>query len=94
MPGFDPQNLVDPLAPYSLTPDLSPFDTIFHLANIANDPAVELNPYASWDVNVLATMRLADRAARQGVTQMVFASSGSVYGVTPEPRVTEETSRP
>jgi nucleoside-diphosphate-sugar epimerase len=70
--------------------DLSPFDTIFHFANIANDPAVELNPYASWDVNVLATMRLADRAARQGVTQLVFASSGSVYGVTPEPRVTEE----
>jgi nucleoside-diphosphate-sugar epimerase len=70
--------------------DLSGFDTIFHLANIANDPAVELNPYASWDVNVLATMRLADRAARQGVKQIVFASSGSVYGVTPEPRVTEE----
>ncbi len=71
--------------------DLSGFDTIFHLANIANDPSVELNPYASWDVNVLATMRLADRAARQGVQQIVFASSGSVYGVTPEPRVTEDT---
>src|SRR5450759_305600 len=70
--------------------DLSGFDTIVHLANIANDPSVELNPYASWDVNVLATMRLADRAARQGVTQLVFASSGSVYGVTPEPRVTED----
>ena len=37
--------------------DLSAFDTIFHLANIANDPSVELNPYASWEVNVLATMR-------------------------------------
>jgi len=72
--------------------DLSPFDAIFHLANIANDPAVELNPYASWDVNVLATMRLADRAARQGVKQIVFASSGSVYGVTAELRVTEETN--
>ena len=72
--------------------DLSEFDTIFHLANIANDPAVELNPYASWDVNVLATMRLADRAARQGVKQLVFASSGSVYGVASEPRVTEETA--
>src|SRR5580765_4257940 len=70
--------------------DLSGFDTIFHLANIANDPAVELNPYASWDVNVLATMRLTERAVRQGVKQIVFASSGSVYGVTPEPRVTEE----
>jgi nucleoside-diphosphate-sugar epimerase len=71
--------------------DLSEFDTIFHLANIANDPAVELNPYASWDVNVLATMRLAERASRQGVTQLVFASSGSVYGVSEQPRVTEDT---
>jgi nucleoside-diphosphate-sugar epimerase len=72
------------------TVDLSRFDTIFHLANIANDPAVELNPHASWEVNVLATMRLVDRAARQGVRQFVFASSGSVYGVKSEPRVTED----
>jgi nucleoside-diphosphate-sugar epimerase len=70
--------------------DLTRFDTVFHLANIANDPSVELNPYASWDVNVLATMRLADRAARQGVKQFVFASSGSVYGVKSEPQVTED----
>jgi len=74
------------------TVDLSGFDTIFHLANIANDPAVELNPYASWEVNVLATMRLADRAARQGVKQLVFASSGSVYGVSEELRVTEDVA--
>ena len=70
--------------------DLSSFDTVFHLANIANDPSVELNPYASWDVNVLATMRLADRAARHGVKQFVFASSGSVYGVKSETLVTED----
>jgi nucleoside-diphosphate-sugar epimerase len=70
--------------------DLSPYDTIFHLANIANDPSVELNPYASWEVNVLATMRLADRAARQGVRHFVYASSGSVYGVKAEERVTED----
>ena len=70
--------------------DLAPFDTIFHLANIANDPSVELNPYASWEVNVLATMRLIDRAARHGVRQFIFASSSSVYGVKSEPRVTED----
>jgi nucleoside-diphosphate-sugar epimerase len=70
--------------------DLAPFDTIFHLANIANDPSVELDPYASWEVNVLATMRLVDRAVRQGVRQIVFASSSSVYGVKSEPRVTED----
>jgi nucleoside-diphosphate-sugar epimerase len=70
--------------------DLSGYDTIFHLANIANDPSVELNPYSSWEVNVLAGMRLIDRAARQGVRQFVFASSASVYGLKSEPRVTED----
>ena len=70
--------------------DLSSIDTVFHLANIANDPSVDLNPYASWEVNVLAGMRLVDRAARQGVKQFVFASSSSVYGVKSEPRVTED----
>jgi nucleoside-diphosphate-sugar epimerase len=70
--------------------DLAPYDTVVHLANIANDPAVELNPLASWEVNVLATMRLADRAARQGVRQFIFASSGAVYGVRSEPCITED----
>jgi len=70
--------------------DLAPFDTIFHLANIANDPSVDLNPYSSWEVNVLAGMRLIDRAARQGVKQFIFASSSSVYGLKSEPRVTED----
>jgi nucleoside-diphosphate-sugar epimerase len=70
--------------------DLSPYDTIFHLANIANDPSVELNPYSSWEVNVLAGMRLVDRAARQGVKQFIFASSASVYGLKQDPRVTED----
>ncbi len=70
--------------------DLSSFDTIFHLAGIVNDPAAELDPTASWEVNVLATMRLIDRAARQGVRQFVFPSSGAVYGVRDELRIIED----
>lgn len=70
--------------------DLSGYDAIFHLANIANDPAVELNPLASWEVNVLAGMRLIDKAARQGVKQFIYASSASVYGLKSEPKVTED----
>ena len=66
-------------------------DAILHLANIANDPAVELNPTLSWEVNVLATQQLMDRAVRTGtVKQFIFASSGSVYGVKDEPQVTED----
>jgi len=69
---------------------LAGVDTIFHLAGIANDPSVELDPSRSWEVNVLATMRLADRAARSGVRQFVFPSSGAVYGIRTEPRITED----
>ena len=65
-------------------------EAIIHLANIANDPAVELNPTLSWEVNVLAGQQLADRAVRAGVKQFIYASSGSVYGVKDEPNVTED----
>ena len=65
-------------------------EAIIHLANIANDPGVELNPTLSWEVNVLASQQLVDRAVRAGVSHFVFASSGSVYGVKDEPNVTED----
>lgn len=65
-------------------------DVVIHLANIANDPGVEMNPTLSWEVNVLATQQLADRAVRAGVKQFLFASSGSVYGVKDDPQVTED----
>ena len=69
---------------------LAGVDAIFHLANIANDPAVELNPELSWEVNVLAGQQLADFAVRAGVRQFIYASSGSVYGVKQEDEVTED----
>jgi nucleoside-diphosphate-sugar epimerase len=69
---------------------LKNIETIIHLANIANDPGVELNPTLSWEVNVLATHQLADKANRANVKQIIFASSGSVYGVKSEPKVTED----
>ena len=69
---------------------LEGIERIIHLANIANDPGVDLNPTLSWEVNVLAAQQLADRAQRAGVKQVLFASSGSVYGVKDEPQVTED----
>jgi len=65
-------------------------DVVIHLANIANDPSVELNPALSWEVNVLATQQLADYSVRAGVKQFIYASSGSVYGIKEEPKVTED----
>ncbi len=64
--------------------------TIIHLANVANDPAVELNPTMSWEINVLASQQIADAAIRSGVKEIIYASSGSVYGIKSEEKVTED----
>ena len=51
--------------------------TIIHLANIANDPTVAMDPELSWNVNVLGTHSLIDKASRAGVEHFIFGSSGS-----------------
>lgn len=65
-------------------------DTIFHLANIANDPTGDLNSKLTWEVNVLASKLLVEKAIKSGVKQFIYASSGSVYGVKEEDQVTED----
>lgn len=67
-------------------------DAVIHLASIANDPAGELEPKLTWEISALATMQLADKAARLGVDRFIYASSGSVYGLKDEEQVTEECS--
>lgn len=67
-------------------------DAVIHLANISNDPCGDLNAKLSWEVNVLATMQLVERAVNHNVKQFIYASSGSVYGVKDEDQVTEELS--
>jgi nucleoside-diphosphate-sugar epimerase len=69
---------------------LDGIDAIIHLASVANDPCGDLDPKLTWEISALATMRLADKAARWGVRQIIYASSGSVYGVKSEPQVTED----
>ncbi len=65
-------------------------DCIIHLSSIANDPCADLDPKLTWEVSALATMQLADRARRVGIEHFIYASSGSVYGVSDEPQVTED----
>jgi nucleoside-diphosphate-sugar epimerase len=61
-----------------------------HLANIANDPSVELNQTLSWEVNVLAAKNLIEKSIKAGVKKFIYASSGSVYGLKTEMKVTED----
>lgn len=69
---------------------LDGIDVIIHLSSVANDPCGDLDPKLTWEVSALATMQLADKAARKGVKQFIYASSGSVYGVKEELQVTED----
>ena len=65
-------------------------DAIIHLSSVANDPCSDLDPKLTWEISCLATMQLADRAARMGIKRFIYASSGSVYGLKDEPQVTED----
>ena len=60
--------------------DLRGFDAVAHLAAISNDPLGNLNPQCTYDVNHLASVRLAREAKRAGVPRFVFSSSCSLYG--------------
>lgn len=70
--------------------DFAGYQYIIHLANVANDPSVELHPSLSWDINVLATDTICRAAIKAKVKKIVFASSGSVYGIKKERNVIEE----
>ena len=65
-------------------------DAVIHLACISNDPSVELDPQLSDSVNYRSFGPLVRISKESGVRRFIFASSGSVYGVSDSPNVTEE----
>lgn len=66
------------------------YHSVVHLANIANDPSVELDHSLSWEVNVLALKNLVETAIKNNVKKFIYASSGSVYGIKKEDKVVED----
>jgi nucleoside-diphosphate-sugar epimerase len=60
--------------------DLAGFDAVVHLAAVCNDPVGDLNPEATYDINHLASVRVAEKAKEAGVTRFLFSSSCSLYG--------------
>ena len=71
--------------------DVSGVDTIIHLGGLSNDPLGELRPGLTYDINLDATIRLADLAKGAGVKRFVFSSSCSVYGASLDVELTEES---
>jgi len=62
--------------------DLTGFDAIAHLAALSNDPLGNLDPRLTYDINHLASVRLAELAKAAGVKRFVFSSSCSTYGAS------------
>src|SRR5439155_26025530 len=60
--------------------DLHGADAIVHLGALSNDPTGELNPKLTEEINLGASVRLAELAKRAGVQRFLFASSCSIYG--------------
>jgi nucleoside-diphosphate-sugar epimerase len=72
--------------------DLEGFDAVIHLAGLSNDPLGDLNPNLTYEINHLASVRLAQLAKQAGVQRFIFSSSCSNYGAGGEDLLTEESA--
>jgi nucleoside-diphosphate-sugar epimerase len=70
--------------------DLDGFDAVVHLAAVSNDPIGELDQSATYAINHLASVKLAELARSAGVERFLFASSCSLYGAAGGSVVDEE----
>ena len=69
--------------------DLEGFDAVVHLAALSNDPLGNLDSQLTYDINHLASVKLAKAA---GVQRFVFASSCSTYGAAGDDFLDETAS--
>jgi nucleoside-diphosphate-sugar epimerase len=71
--------------------DLRGFDAVIHLAGLSNDPLGDLNPALTYEINTVASVRLAELAKEAGVGRFLFSSSCSNYGAGGEDLLDEES---
>jgi nucleoside-diphosphate-sugar epimerase len=72
--------------------DLAGFGAVIHLAAVCNDPVGNLNPQSTYDINHLASVRVAEKAKEAGVERFLFASSCSLYGKAGDDELLDETA--
>ena len=70
--------------------DLSGYDAVLCLAALSNDPLGDLNPAATFSVNLAGTLQLARAAKQAGVERFLFSSSCSLYGAAGSSAVAED----
>lgn len=55
-------------------------DCVMDLAALSNDPAGELDPNKTMEINYKGRVRIANLAKKEGVARYILASSCSIYG--------------
>jgi nucleoside-diphosphate-sugar epimerase len=71
--------------------DLHGVDAVMHLAGLSNDPLGDLDPQLTYEINYLASVRLAMLAKQAGIERFIFSSSCSTYGAAGDDML-DETS--
>jgi nucleoside-diphosphate-sugar epimerase len=74
--------------------DLQGVEAVVHMAELSNDPAGQLSPTITYDINHKGSVRLAELAKEAGVSRFVYMSSCSVYGVAKDGEIADEKSTP
>lgn len=72
--------------------DLEGFNAVVHLAALSNDPLGNLDSQLTYDINYLASVKLAKLAKEAGVKRFVFSSSCSTYGAAGDDFLDENAS--
>src|SRR5881296_1898488 len=71
--------------------DLKGLDAMVHMAELSNDPAGQLAPNITYDINHKGSVHLAELAQQAAVKRFVYMSSCSVYGVSDQEFVDENS---
>jgi nucleoside-diphosphate-sugar epimerase len=71
--------------------DLSKHDAVCDLACLSNDPAGEIDPELTYQINRDGRIHVAETAKKAGVKKYILSSSCSVYGQGEDPELTEKS---
>jgi nucleoside-diphosphate-sugar epimerase len=67
-------------------------DVVIDLAGLSNDPAADLDPRLTEEINYVGAIRLAQLARGAGVPRLVYSSSCSIYGAAASGEARDEES--
>jgi nucleoside-diphosphate-sugar epimerase len=87
-PVASPRRYID--MRYVTAAQVAGYDAVVCLAALSNDPLGDLNPTATYSVNLDGTLHLAQAVKEAGIPRFLFSSSCSLYGAAGSAAVAED----